>query len=273
MLSESGDCRLRQKLYCPETGREYDFKDTARGFEIAPDQYVILSDEELDKAKPEKGHTIEITQFVDGRQIDPVYYQRTYYLGPEERGVKGYALLSETLADEHKVGIAKFVLRGKESLVAVRPHDGGLALHTLHFADEVLALHDQVKLPHRTKADAREIKMARQLIDALSGRFEPEKYRNEYADRLRELVEQKSEGKRVTLPSGPEPPPRTLNFMKALQASLREAKKGATADGHAAGSSTHHRRASRGGARRRRGTARRRAGATSRSRRRSRRAA
>src|SRR2546426_4331174 len=136
MLSKDGKCRLRRKLVCPETGKEYDFKETARGYEIAPDQYVIVHDEELRNLKPEAGRHIEITDFVDLEEIDPVYYNRPYWLAPDEKGAKAYQLLLNAMLETAKVGIAKFVMRGKEYLAAIRPREGALCLEIMNFAEE-----------------------------------------------------------------------------------------------------------------------------------------
>lgn len=131
-LSPDGTCRLRNKLVCPDTGQEFDFKDTARGYEIAPGQYVIMRDEELENLKPEAGRSIDIRDFVDLADIDPVYYDNTYYLAPDERGAKGYQLLLEVMKKQQKVGIAKFVMREKEYLAAIRPYKNALVLETMH---------------------------------------------------------------------------------------------------------------------------------------------
>ena len=168
MLTPDGKCRLRRKLYCPDTGKEYDFKDTKRGYEVAPDEYVVIDDEELQSLKPKAARAIEISDFVDLNDIDPVYFQKPYYLAPDERGGRGYHLLWRAMTDAHMVGIARFIMRAHEYLAAIRPLDGGLCLETMNFADEVLDIRDLPGIGSEPKIPAKELAMARQLIDALA---------------------------------------------------------------------------------------------------------
>jgi DNA end-binding protein Ku len=224
MLSPDGGCRLRRKLFCPETGEEYDFKDTARGYAIAPDQYVIIRDEELDSLKPDAGRTIDISDFIDLEQIDPIYFDRSYYLLPGEGGAKAYRLLMQAMEQSGRVAIAQFVMRQKQYLVAIRPIGGALMLHTVHYADEVteaVELNDE--LPD-AEVDDRELKVAKQLIEALHADFEPEKYKDEYREQVRELIESKAEGEDITTASTgeAEAAPPTFNLMDALKASLED---------------------------------------------------
>ena len=225
MLNKEGDCRLHRKLYCPETGEEYDFHDTARGYEIAPDQYVLINEKELEKVKPESGKTIDILDFVDLADIDPIYYERAYYVAPTAQSGKGYALLIEALKRKKKVGIAKLIMRQKEYLVALRADDGVLIMETMHFADEVVPAEDVVGKTSKGRADSREVAMAEQLISRMERKFDPKRYKDEYRERMLDLIERKSEGKPVVLEEAPEPEHgRTMNFMKALEASLKEAR-------------------------------------------------
>src|SRR5690606_39339020 len=121
MLSPDGSCRLRRKLYCPDTGKEYDFKDTARGYEVAPDQYVLVDEKELEQIKPEKGNTIDIEDFVDLASVDPIYYARTYYLLPGEGGAKSYRLLVDAMTETGRAAVAHFTMRQKQHLTIIRP--------------------------------------------------------------------------------------------------------------------------------------------------------
>ncbi|GMU20873.1 MAG: non-homologous end joining protein Ku [Phycisphaerae bacterium] len=225
MLSKDGTCRLRRKLVCPDTGEEYDFKDTARGFEIAPDQYVIVNDEELESLKPEAGRTIEIQDFVELSEIDPVYYERPYYLLPDEGGEHAYQLLLEALNRSQKVGIAKFVMRSKEYLAALRPTKDVICLETMRFADEVVPAEELAEDLDRGKIKDREVSAAEELVEALVAHFEPDKYRDEYRERVQELIDRKSEGQEIEIPAvQPEEPARLVNLMDALQRSLARAR-------------------------------------------------
>ncbi|HTW93323.1 MAG TPA: Ku protein, partial [Tepidisphaeraceae bacterium] len=140
MLTKDGACRLRRKLVCPETGKEYDFGQTARGIEIAPDQYVIIDQREIDRLKPEKGRALEIIQFVDADAIDPIYYDRVYYLKPAKEATKAYKLLLSAMSASGKSALGKFVMRERQYMVILRAAVDGMVLHTLHYADEVEAM-------------------------------------------------------------------------------------------------------------------------------------
>ncbi|HEY3486576.1 MAG TPA: Ku protein [Gammaproteobacteria bacterium] len=219
MLTEDGSCRLRQKLYCPETGKEYDFKDTARGFEVAPDQYVILDEKEITKLLPDSGRSIEIEDFVSLEEIDPLRYDRPYYLAPSEGGTKPYSLLVKAMERAGKVGIARFVLHSKQHLAAVRVVQGGLALSTMHWNDEVLALEDVTAVPN-DKIDPRQLALANNLIDSLTRPFDPERYQDTYRAELNALIARKAEGKRIPLPSEPQKTAQVVDLMEALKRSL-----------------------------------------------------
>src|SRR6185437_8213974 len=157
MLSKDGKCRLRRQLYCPETGKEYDYGDTARGIEVGDDEYVLVSDKEIAAIKPEKGRSIEIEQFVELKEIDPIYFDRVYFITPGENSGKAYKLLHEAMKETNRVGLARFVMRERQNLAAIRVMGEGLVLHTVHYQDEVLSLDDA--LPHtlaRAKPAAKE---------------------------------------------------------------------------------------------------------------------
>ena len=218
-LTEDGSCRLRTKLYCPETDEEYDFSQTARGYEVAPDQYVLVSDEELEGLRPDHGHAIEIEDFVSLHEIDPVFYERPYYLAPDERGTRPYALLVDAMTKTERVGIARFVLRDKQHLAALRVSQGGLCLSTMRWKDEVQALTDVTKLP-TDKADPRQVKLAIELIDALTRPFEPERYRDTFRDEVMGLIEAKAKGERIPVAAEPEPRGEVVDLMDALKKSL-----------------------------------------------------
>jgi DNA end-binding protein Ku len=221
MLTQDGSCRLRQKLYCPETGKEYNFNETARGYEVAPDQYVLLDDEEIRKLLPETGRNIEIEDFVALEEIDPIRYNRPYYLAPAEGGSKPYRLLIEAMEQTGKVGIARFVLHNKQHLAAVRVMQGGLALSTMYWPDEVLALKDVVAVPE-DKVDPKQVQLATNLIEAMTKAFDPARYTDTYREKLTELIERKAEGKRIPLPSEPQKTAQVVDLMEALKRSLEK---------------------------------------------------
>lgn len=225
LLSKDGTCRLRRKLYCPETGVEYDFSDTARGIEVAPDQYVIVDQKEIDQIKPERGRTIEIEQFIDMNELDPIYFDRVYYVTPAEGSAKPYKLLVQAMQSSGKSAVARFTMHQRQHLAVLRIVGEGIAMHTLHYADEVIPLEDL--LPgtlDKAKLVKQELDVAERLIDALSRRLEVADFRDEYREQLQALIDAKSEGKtlRVSDTHPDEPPPRTINLMEALKKSLKE---------------------------------------------------
>lgn len=224
-MSEDGSCRLRTKLYCPETGQEFDFGQAARGFEVAPDQYVLLAEEELDQLRPDAGHAIEIEDFVALADIDPIYYDRPYYLLPAQGGGRAYRLLVEAMTRADKVGIARFVLREKQHLAALRVSQGGLCLSTMHYADEVVPLTEAGALPTEA-VDDKQIALALNLIEALTHPFEPAKYRDTVREQVLELIARKAEGETIPAPAAPQREERVVDLMDALRRSLGAAQGG-----------------------------------------------
>jgi DNA end-binding protein Ku len=228
MLAPDGTCRLRQKLYCPETGKEYDFKHAARGYQIAPDQYVLIDEKELDRLKPEAGRMIEIAAFIDLAEIDPIYFDRSYYLVPEQSGTKAYQLLVRAMTQSAKVAIARFVMREREHLATLRPKEGAIVVHTMYYHDEIVPIDSLDGIERTGKTDARELKVADQLIEALTDRFDPAKHRDEFRDRLEKAIQAKAEGEEIVTAATEEPEaPPVYNLMEALKRSLAEADGGA----------------------------------------------
>jgi len=226
MLSPDGTCRLRRKLYCPETGKEYDFNETARGYEVAPGQYVIVDEGELEKLRPESGRAIEIAQFVDAAEIDPIYFSHTYYLVPDDAGVRAYRLLMEAMKKADRVAVARFVMRQKEHLAALRVRGESLLLQTMHYADEVLSAEEAGATTEPVQLPAKEIQIAEQLIEALTAPFDAAAFRDEYRLRVEELIERKAAGEEVvTAAVAEEEAPRIINLREALEKSLQQAKK------------------------------------------------
>jgi DNA end-binding protein Ku len=218
--------RISQRRVDPVTEEEVAYDDIVKGYELTKDSYVVITPEELDALDPERTRTIDIEDFVDLEDIDPIYYDHPYYLVPDTGATKAYGLLLNAMRESGKVAIAKVVLRSKEQLVAIRPQDDLLCMETMIFADEVVA-HDSIDdLPDAKdlKASARELKMAQQLIDSLSTEWEPEKYRDEYREKVLELIERKAAGEEIAVqPEAPQPT-KVPDLMAALEASLAAVK-------------------------------------------------
>jgi DNA end-binding protein Ku len=234
LLTKDGSCRLHNKLYCPETGQEYELKDTARGYEIAKDEYLLIQPEELEMIKPASGKAIVIKDFVTQDAIDPVYFDKPYYLLPDKVGARAYALLVQAMEAEGRTAIAKVTIRENEYLAALRVREGLLCLETMRFDEEVVPLEEiRGDLPQsEEKPDDREVTMARQLIGALKSDFEPSKYINEYRERLQQLINQKAAGQPVFLPGTEEAPKAPMvDLMAVLKASLDAEQKAQPAAG------------------------------------------
>jgi len=228
MLSKDGSCRLRRKLYCPETGKEVDFGDTTRGVEIAKDEYVLVDDKEIERMRPEKGRTIAIEQFVKLDEIDPIYFDRAYFVAPTNGSDKAYKLLHEAMKESGRVGLALFVMRGRQYLCALRVSSEGLILHTMHYPDEVLSIDDA--LPStlaKAKGPAKELGVARQLIDAMTHPLDLSNFHDDYREQVNALIERKRSGKKIVAPADDHddaPAPKTSNLMDALRRSLSVSK-------------------------------------------------
>jgi DNA end-binding protein Ku len=216
---------VRQKRVGPD-GEEIPYEQIIKGYEIGPDRYVTLTPEELDSLSPEKTRTIDIEDFVDLDEIDPIYYDHPYYLAPDTGASKAYQLLVDAMEDAGKVAIARVVIRSKENLVAIRPRDGVLAMETMLFADEVVPTDslDEMTTDTAVKTSDRELTMARQLIDSLSSDFEPEKYHDEYRERVLDLIERKAQGETIVIEEPTKEPEQVPDLMAALEASIAGAK-------------------------------------------------
>jgi DNA end-binding protein Ku len=221
------DQRIRYKRVSEETGREVDYQDIVKGYEVEKGKFVVVTPEELEGVAPERTRTIEIQDFVDLADIDPIYYEKTYYLAPEDQtGAKrAYALLHEAMESEGKVAVGRFVMRTKEYLAAIRPMDGILALETMFFPDEIRDASEVENIPVRTRADEGQLKLARQLIDSLATEWDPKRYHDEYRERVLKLIRDKARGKEVVLPEGPAET-KVKDLMDALRQSIEATRKG-----------------------------------------------
>jgi DNA end-binding protein Ku len=234
-LHDKDGVRIQQKRVCPADDEEVPYDHIVKGYEITPEQYVIVEPAELEALEPRKTKTIDIEDFVDLEEIDPIYYDHPYYLLPGTGAAKPYKLLVTAMEESQKVAIARVVIRQKEQLVAIRPsEDGVLAMSTMNFADEVVS---PDKFDERPGSDVetskREVDMARQLIDSLSSEWEPDKYRDTYRERVLELIEQKAEGKEIAVQPVEEPQP-VPDLMAALEASVKAARQDKDSGGRAA---------------------------------------
>lgn len=226
MLHQPDGVRIQQKRVCPVHDEEVSYDEIVKGYELSPERYVIIEPEELDALDPKANHTIDIEDFVDLADIDPLYFERGYYVVPDARSAKAYALLVRAMEETQKVGIARFVMRTKEYLCAIRAKDNALILETMLYADELVSS-DELALPgdELDEPTERELKMATSLVESLAGPFEPEKYSDQYREKVMALIEAKAEGNAiVTQPEQGEPAP-VVDLMAALEASLAAAKK------------------------------------------------
>jgi DNA end-binding protein Ku len=227
-IRESDGARIRHRRVAEGTDEEVPYEKIVKAFEITPDRYVPLSKDEIAALAPEKTRAIEVQDFVDLDQIDPIYFDSPYYLGPAPGAEKAYALLAQAMQESGKVAIARFVFRNKEHLAALRPNGGVLTLTTMRFADEVVPPSElEDVLPEgKPKVAKQEIEMAEQLIESLSRDFNPGAYRDEYREQLLGLIERKAEGKDVmTAPAGEEPQPtKAPDLMAALEESIAAVK-------------------------------------------------
>jgi DNA end-binding protein Ku len=231
-LEEETGARIQQKRVSSATGEEVPFEKIVKGYEISKDRYVVIKPEELDALDPKKTRTIDIVEFVDEIQIDPIFYDHPYYLAPDRGADKPYNLLLEAMQDAGKVAIARVVIRSKESLTVIRPMAGGvLAMSTMLFADEIVPPEKLDDLPDNVaEVSANEVKMARQLIESLSSDFEPEKFRDEYREAVLEMIERKAQGEEIAgQPEDDEEPSEVPDLMAALEASVAAAKDRAAA--------------------------------------------
>ncbi|MBI4260841.1 MAG: Ku protein [Actinobacteria bacterium] len=231
-LHEEDGGRIRYKRVCAVDGEEVPYEEIVKGYEIEKDRYVILTDEDFDAVPVESSRAIDIQQFVDLEEIDPIYFQKTYYLVPEETGVKAYRLLQEAMSENGKVGIAKVAFREKEHLAALRFKDGVMVLETMYWPDEIRATEFE-ELDKDVKVRPQEVQMAQTLIENLSEEWDPDQYRDEYREALMDIVQKKAAGEEITVVEEPEPA-RVVDLMEALKASVEAAKRGRPASAAAA---------------------------------------
>jgi DNA end-binding protein Ku len=225
-LSSKTGARIRQKRVDPSTGDEVPFEDIVKGYELSPDRYVLIEPEELDALDPKATKTIDIEEFVDLSEIDPIFYDHSYYLAPATGGAKAYRLLLEAMREAGKVAIGRVVIRSKQQLCALRPTDDVMALSTMLFGDEVLSPDriDELDALGEAEATKRELTMAQQLIASLSADFDPTRYHDEYRERVLDLIERKAAGEEIAVQPEAEDTTPAPDLMAALEASLAEVR-------------------------------------------------
>jgi DNA end-binding protein Ku len=233
-LSGRTGVRIVQKRVDPQTGEEVAYEDIVKGYEIAPDRYVVVGTDELDALEPKKTKTIEIEDFVELAQIDPIFYDHPYYLAPGPGGAKSYRLLLEAMRETQRVAVARFVMRSKEQLVAIRPMGDVLEMATMLFPDEVLEPGQLEDVPDASDVQTteRELDIAKQLVNSLAGDFEPGKYRDSYREEVLALIERKAQGEEIAVQPVPEevqaPVPDLMAALKASIEAVRERDEGVT---------------------------------------------
>jgi DNA end-binding protein Ku len=223
-LEEGTGSRIRLRRVSEQTGEEVPTDRIVKGYEIEKGRYVVVEKSELETLAPKASHTIDIEDFVDLDDIDPIYFDTPYYVLADQKAAKPYRLLVEAMTKLQKVAIGRVVIRAKERLVAIRPIEGMLCVETMHYADEIIARDKLEGVPDEDiEVNERELDMALQLVEALAGAFAPEKYHDEYREQLLELIDQKAAGQEIVARPEPEAPAKVLDLMAALEASLKRA--------------------------------------------------
>src|SRR5437879_7997345 len=220
MLHRDYLTRIKQQLYCPSENRGVERREIVKGYEYRKDEYVVIEPEEIKKIEPKTAKTMEILEFVKASEVDPVYFESSYYMMPEEAGRRPYALLTKALEESEYVAIAKITMHNREYTVFLRPHEGGLMLHTMYYADEVKKV-EGFGAPDVELKEA-EVKVAHQLIEALADEWDPEKYKDSFQENLKKLIEAKLEGGEVAAVEKPKKRAPVVDLMAALKQSMAQ---------------------------------------------------
>lgn len=220
MLHRTDHQRIKQQLYCPADGRVVDRDEIVKGYEYRKDEYVIIEPEEIKKIEPKTAKTMEILEFVKSSEVDPIYFESSYYMVPEEAGRRPYALLTKALEESEYYAIAKLTMHNREYTVFLRPHEGGMMLHTMYYAEEIREV-KEYGAPDVELKEA-EVKVAHQLIEALADTWDPEKYHDDFQENLKKLIEAKLEGGEVSEVEQPKKLAPVVDLMAALKQSLAE---------------------------------------------------
>jgi DNA end-binding protein Ku len=248
-FQEGTNARVRNKRVSEKTGKEVAYEDIVKGYEVEKGHYVMVDPDELAEFDPQATRTIDIEDFVDLDDIDPIYYDNTYFLAPEDSdgARKAYALLLKAMEDQGKVAIGRLVMRGKQYLAAIRPLDGALAVSTMRFHDEVMAPADIDAIPtgrSAPRAQPAEVKMAGQIIDSMSRDWDPKRYEDTYRVQVLDYLKKKAAGEEIVVEDEPEEQSKVVDLMAALEASLEAAKKGGSRRTSSSSSSSSSRKSS-----------------------------
>jgi DNA end-binding protein Ku len=229
-IDKKSGSRIKYEKVSATSGKEVTSDDIELGYEVNKGRYVTFESDEIEKLRPKSTRTIEVTDFVPLEQIDPIYYERTYWLAPDgPAAVKAYQLLLAAMEERGQVGIGTVVMRNKQYLAAIRPFDGALAMSTMRFADEVVDKKEIDAIPsRRAKPSAKELQLATQIIDALSTDWDPKRYRDTFTEELRDIIDRKAKGEEIVVEDRPEKTADVVDLMAALEASVEAAKKGRT---------------------------------------------
>ncbi|MFL6301471.1 MAG: Ku protein [Terriglobales bacterium] len=223
MLHREDNVRIKQQLFCPADERVVERSEIVKGFEYRKGEYVVVEPEEIKKIEPKTAKAMEILEFVKQSEVDPIYFESSYYLMPEEAGRRPYALLARALEETKYLAIAKLTMHNREYTVMLRPSEGGIMLHTMYYKEEVKRLDSFGKVDVQVKEA--EVKVAHQLIEALAGKFEPEKYHDTFEDNVKKLIQAKLEGREVTEVEKPRKMAPVVDLMAALKQSLEQTGK------------------------------------------------
>ena len=215
--------RLKQPLYCPHCNRQVDRSEVVRGYEYEKGRYVVINEDEIKKITPRSSTVMEIVAFVKQEQIDPIYFDASYFMLPDKESEKPYALLLRTLEDSNRVGIATVTMHQREYTVFIRPRNNGLTIHTMYYANEIREIAGYGKAEKDVKLKPAEVKLAEQLVDSLSQDFKPEQFRDKFQENLKALIEAKQRGKTIVAERKPAPA-RVIDMMDALKKSLSNAE-------------------------------------------------
>jgi DNA end-binding protein Ku len=222
--------RIRMPLYCPHCDKQVPRNEIVKGYEYEKDQYVLFNEEELDKIEPQSARSMEILEFVKVVEIDPLYYDASYYVTPEDEGKKAYQLLLAAMEESGYAAIAKLTMHQREHIVVVRPRANGMTLHTMYYTNEIREVAEYGQSDKSAEPKPQEKKLAEQLIESLAAKFEPEKYKDQYQESMRGLIEAKQQGQEVAEAPHPKLAP-VIDLMEALKKSIAEKQPSASTSG------------------------------------------
>lgn len=213
--------RINLQNYCPQCERVVDRSELVKGYQYEKNQYVVIEDSDLEAVRPESSSNLDILQFINLSEVDPIYYEKTYYLGPDKSSNKPFALLAKAMQETNRAALGKLVMRNHEYLALIRPGMKGLLVHFMLYADELRE--NENKIPEDLELRPKEVQLAKQLIDNLSEPFEPRKFGDEYIQRLEEMIESKLKGRKLTIVA-PKAKPKVVDLMDALQKSVQQTR-------------------------------------------------